>query len=232
MIKLHSPKKLSWKLFVAIIPPVILAVGGVVWLQYHRARREMLGSIDTEMGLLAQRTASSVDDLLAERYRDLATLAETPLIADYYRNVDFGLRDEAESYRKELERYLRRFSARGRVYAHILYLNADGRVVCRVDGASSRSSEATAFTPADFLAASKLSAGKRWISGVRGLPGGGRVLYFAQPIRDELGALKGLLVLGYDLNQLHRLLSSIAVGESGGAFIRTDQNGGITGRGG
>lgn len=232
MIKLQLPKKLSWKLFVAIIPPVIIAVGGIVWLQYNRARREMLASIDMEMGLLAQRTASSVDDLLAERYRDLATLAETPLLADYYRNVDFGLRDEAASYRKELGRYLRRFLARGRVYAHILYLNAEGRVVCRVDGGSGRTSEATAFTAADFHAVSKLRAGGRWNSGVRGLPGGGRVIYFAQSISDDLGARKGVLVLGYDLGQLHRLLSSIAVGQSGGAFIRTPPDGMIEGRGG
>ncbi len=230
-MKIGPPRRLTWRLLAAIIPPVIIAVGGIVWLQYNRARREMLGSINTEMGLLAQRTASSVDDLLEERYRDLATLAETPLIADYYRNVDFGLDDEAESYRKELERYLRRFSSRGRVYAHILYLNADGRVVCRVDGASSVRADATAFTAADFRAASKARAGGRWTSGIRALQGGGRVLYFAQPIRDELGSFKGMLVLGYDLTQLHGLLSSIAVGQSGGAFIRTGHDGIIEGRG-
>ena len=51
-----TPKRLFWKILAAIIPPVIIAGGGIVWLQYNRARREMLGSINTEMGLLAQRS--------------------------------------------------------------------------------------------------------------------------------------------------------------------------------
>src|SRR5579871_1661640 len=134
-MKLWGPSRLSWRLLFAILPPVIAAVGVSVWLQYSAARWEMLGSIDKEMGQLAQNTAFDIDDLLSQRYRDLFTLSETPLIADYYHNVDFQLKDEAETYRKELTRYLQRFSERSGAYAEILYLDAKARPVCRVSAA-------------------------------------------------------------------------------------------------
>src|SRR6185312_5983323 len=117
-------RRLSWKLLAAILPPVILAVSGIVWLQYSLARRELLTAVDRQIRGLAQAAAEDIDDLLEQRRRDLLTLSESPLIADYYRNVDYGLLDEAESYRKELERYLGNFAARTAVYARILYLDA------------------------------------------------------------------------------------------------------------
>ena len=88
-MRLRLPSRLSWKLIAAILPPVIAGVSVIVWLQYSMARRELLGAVDKEMQFQAQRAASGLDDLLDQRRRDLFTLAETPLIADYYRNVDF-----------------------------------------------------------------------------------------------------------------------------------------------
>ena len=41
------------------------------------------------------------------------------------------LRDDAESYRGELDQSLRDFSDRSRVYARILYLDGRGRTICR-----------------------------------------------------------------------------------------------------
>ena len=131
-MKLRLPSRLSWKLLAAILPLVILGVSVIVWLQYNMARREIMNAIGKETQFLAQRTAAGLDELLDQRQRDLFTLAETPLIADYYRNVEFQLNDEAEAYRKELERYLRNFSERNRVYAQILYLDREGREVCAI----------------------------------------------------------------------------------------------------
>ena len=48
-MKVRLPSRLSWKILAAILPPVILAVGGIVWLQYHLARREMLAAIDGQI---------------------------------------------------------------------------------------------------------------------------------------------------------------------------------------
>lgn len=217
-MKPRSPSRLSWKLLLAILPPVALAVTLIVWLQYDFARREFLGSIDKEMRMLAQRTGENIDDLLEQRYRDLFTLSESPLIADYYRNVDFGLKDEAESYRRELERYLGNFAARSGDYAFIFYLDSKGGTVCRI---TSRAARGAALPAGVFSETARLREGEWLTSGVRDLEGAGPVLVFSKPVRDESGALKGALVLGYDLSQIRSLLASIEVGRQGRAYVRT-----------
>ncbi len=45
-MKISLPSRLSGKLLAAILPPVILAVGGIVWLQYNLARAEILREIN------------------------------------------------------------------------------------------------------------------------------------------------------------------------------------------
>src|SRR5258708_3901280 len=106
------PKKLSAKLLLAILPPVCLAVCSIVWLQHNAARAEILGAIKKEIGLLAARTADNIDEQLDQRQRELFTVSDSPLIGDYYRNVDFKLLDEAEAYRRELQRSLAQFAQR------------------------------------------------------------------------------------------------------------------------
>lgn len=217
-MKLVLPSRLSGKLLAAILPPIVLAVSLIVWLQYNLARGEILREIDQQIALLAKTTAGNIDGLLEQRYSDLFTLAESPMIADYYRNVDFQLLDEAETYRREFEHYLSHFAARSRAYARILYLDRRGRVVCRIAPGAAPGAPA-GFTPADFAAAAGAPDGW-WTSPIENLAGVGPVLYFAKPVRDELGELKGMLVLGYDLAQLRELLAGIQVGKRGRAFIR------------
>lgn len=226
-MKLRLPTRLSWKILAAILPPVILAVGGIVWLQYNLARREMLTSIDAQIRFLAQRTAGDIDELLAQRYRDLFTLSETPLIADYYHNIDYHLADEAETYRKELQRYLGNFAARSRVYARVLYLDARGRPICRIGAPSAAPAE---FSPKDFAAGANAPPGGWWASPVEDLAGAGPVVYYAKPVRDDLGALKGMLVLAYDLSQLRELLRNIEVGKRGRAYLRMPEGRFLQGR--
>jgi len=216
-MNVRLPARLSWKLLVAILPPVFLAVCGIVWLQYNLARREMLTAIDQQIRFLAQKKAGEIDRLLDQRTRDLQTLAETPLIADYYRNVDFQLRDEAEAYRKELERYLARFAARGHVYARILFLDPRRRAVCRVGGPPSAAAD---FPAEDFARAVKTPPGRVWASPIQDLEGVGPVVYYAQPVRDDVGALKGVLVLAYDLREVVDVLRSIPLGLTGRACVR------------
>ncbi len=227
-MKISLPSRLSGKLLAAILPPVILAVGGIVWLQYNLARAEILREINQQIQLLAKTTADNIDGLLEQRYRDLFSLAESPLIADYYRNVDFQLSDEAEAYRREFERSLARFSDRSRAYARILYLDQRGRVVCRIAPGPGGGSPPE-FTAADFALAKEAADGW-WVSRIETLEGVGPVLYFAKPIRDELGELKGMLVLAYDLGQLRELLTGVQVGKRGRALIRAPDGVTLDGR--
>lgn len=206
--------RLSWKLLLAILPVVLVVVGIIVWTGYSVARREILAAINKEAALLAQRTASNIDELLDQRYRDLFTLSETPLISDYYRNVDFGLKDEAGAYRRELKRYFEGFAARTRHYAAILYLDESGREVARAGQAPSPEQR--------FLreVASLPASGWR-PSPVVEVASVGPVVYYAKPVRDELGTHKGTLVLAYDLAQVRALLQSIVVGRNGRAYAVT-----------
>src|SRR5208282_2331556 len=122
--------------------------------------------------------------LLDQRYNDLLTLSESPLIADYDRNIDFKLSDEAETYRKELERALNRFSTRSRVYAQILYLDRRGNEVCRAGSGA-------AFGAERFAAVASVPPGGWWVSGIAHPSGTEPLVYYAKPIRDERGRLKG-----------------------------------------
>ncbi|MBI3288317.1 MAG: response regulator [Elusimicrobia bacterium] len=212
------PGRLSWKLLVAIIPPVVLAVSAIVWLQYAQARREILSAIHKEMSFLAGVTAGTIDGLADQRAHDLLTLSETSLIADYYRNRDFQLHDEAESYRKELERFLANFASRVRVYARVLYLDERGREVC---GVKEPGAWPQNHARADYFTKARAAGyGNWWVSPVIDLPGVGPVVYYAKPVHDELKVFKGALVLGYDLSQLSSLLRNVKVGRRGRAFIR------------
>jgi signal transduction histidine kinase/ActR/RegA family two-component response regulator len=226
--KARLPARLSFKLLAAILPPIIVAVSGIVWLEYHLTRRQMLDGINRQIRFLAQRTAGDIDELLDQRYRDLFTLAETPLIADYYHNVDYGLLDEAETYRKELERYLGNFARRSPGYARILYLDKNGRALCRIGGAP----DSPAAIPAeDFAAAAKAAPGGWWVSPVEEFPGVGPIVYYAKPVRDDFETLKGMLVLAYDLAQVRGLLRNIEVGKNGHAYVRLPDGHRLEGRG-
>lgn len=219
----RRPSRLSWRLLAAILPPVLVAVSGIVWLQYHMARREILGAINREAQVLSQRTAANIDSLLDQRYRDLFTLSETPLIADYYRNVDFGLHDEARAYRLELERYFTNFAARTRVYAAIMYLDAAGREVSRAGR--------QVVLPSDFLAAARVTPPGGWTtSRVEMLAGVGYAVVYGKPVHDELKKFKGLVVLVYSLAEVRGLLQSIIVGRNGRAYIVTADGVRIEGR--
>jgi signal transduction histidine kinase len=215
--KFRLPASLAWKLLFAIVPLVILVGSAIVLLQYNLARREMLTEINRQIVFLAQREAAQIDELLSQRYRDLFTLSETPLIDDYVHNIDYRLLDEAETYRKELQRYLGNFAARSRVYARVLYLDGRGRPVCRIGG---ERGAPRGFSSQDFAAASKAAAGGWWLSPVEDLAGAGPVVYYAKPVRDDVGALKGMIVLGYGLAQLRDLLRNVEVGKRGRAFLR------------
>jgi signal transduction histidine kinase/CheY-like chemotaxis protein len=225
---IRTPARLSWKILAAILPPVIAAVGGIVWLQYNLARREMMAAIDGQIRFLAQRSAHDIDDLLDQRYRDLFTLSESPLIADYYHNVDYRLLDEAATYRKELQHYLANFSSRNRVYARVLYLDARGRAVCRVGGSGGAAAE---YSARDFSTAALAPPGGWSLSPVEDLSGVGPVVYYAKPVRDDLGALKGMLVLGYDLAQIRDLMRNVEVGKRGRAYLRLPEGRFLQGRG-
>jgi C4-dicarboxylate-specific signal transduction histidine kinase len=225
---LRAPSRLSWKLLAAIIPAVVLVVGAIVWLQYAMARKEISAAIDKETASIAQRLSMDVDDVLEQRRRDVATLAETPLIADYYRNVDFGLHDEAKTYRAELERYLKGFAERTGDYQRIAFLDASGYVVA---GAGKPAKDPALSRARDeaFVAARASGRGGLWTSSIEDRPGRGPSIYFLKPVHDERGRFRGALGLSYGLESLRARLAA-AIGRGGRAYLETDDGRRLEGR--
>ena len=77
---------------------------------------------------------------LKERVSDLHTLSENPSIRDYFENRFYGLMEEAEVYRQEIERSLLRFVDRMNhnelIYRQVRYVDNQGREIAKVlDGA-------------------------------------------------------------------------------------------------
>lgn len=188
-----------------------------------------MGAIRKETQFLARRTATGIDELLDQRRRDLFTLAETPLIADYYRNVDFHLDDEAEVYRKELERYLRNFYERNGVYSQILYLDAQAREVCAVRPRGSPKTP-THASEDYFIKARAAGSGGWWTSSIEEGAGGTAVVHYSKPVYDERRELKGVLVLRYDLSQVRDMLANVEMGRRGRAYILTNDGRRLEGR--
>src|SRR5918996_5541868 len=73
---------------------------------------------------------------LKQRENDLHTLAENPAIRDYFNNRVYGLREEAEVYRLQLEHSLRRFAERSNsidlIYPQIRYVDPQGEEVAKI----------------------------------------------------------------------------------------------------
>src|SRR6516162_8272181 len=73
---------------------------------------------------------------LKQRENDLRTIAENLPIRDYYFNQFYGLTDEAEVYRRGLERSLKRFADRSNsiepIYTQVRYVDQRGSEVVKI----------------------------------------------------------------------------------------------------
>src|SRR5262249_7177442 len=73
---------------------------------------------------------------LKQRENDLRTIAENLPIRDYYFNQFYGLTDEAEVYRRGLERSLKRFAGRSNriepIYTQVRYVDQRGIEVVQI----------------------------------------------------------------------------------------------------
>ena len=140
-------------------PMLILAAVG-----FHTASRE------------AEKSGSRY---LAQREADLRAVAETPGIPNYYNNHRYGLTEEAEVARQELEDSLKRLVERSNsgdlIYSRARFLDAQGtQVVSATDGRSR--DQALGADPATFDAVAQLPPGATHLSPV------GPSMFLAMPV--------------------------------------------------
>ena len=84
---------------------------------------------------LNEQTAKRSERFLADRSNEILTISEDQSVANYFHNTAYGLSEEATMYRKELERYFKRFSDRYNssdlIYAGIRYIDKTGKEVAK-----------------------------------------------------------------------------------------------------
>src|SRR5262245_41788901 len=123
-------KMLAIILPLTVVPVLILAAVG-----YITSSRE---------------AAKASTRFLLQRETDLRTLVENPAIAGYFNNKRYGLLEEAEVSRRELERSFRRFVDRSNaiepVYRQVRYLDPSGREVAKVVAAEAAHAREPALT--------------------------------------------------------------------------------------
>lgn len=93
------------------------------------------------LGVVGFVTASDDADAASIRYlkqreNDLRTLSENPAIRDYHNNKFYGLHEEADVYRRQIEQSLRRFAVRTNdvdlVYPTVRYIDDKGLEVAEI----------------------------------------------------------------------------------------------------
>ena len=109
------------KMLVMILPLVVVPMLTLALVGFWAASRE---------------AAKSSSRYLKQRENDLRTIAENNVIQDYFYNQLYGLTEETNVYRLELEQMLRRFLMRSNqgepIYAQARYVDPLGRVVASV----------------------------------------------------------------------------------------------------
>src|SRR5919106_3735191 len=125
---MEATRKWSWrnrsirtKMLVIILPLIVIPMLILATVGFITSSRE---------------AAKTTIRYLKQRENDLRTLAENPTIRDYFNNQVYGLREEAEVYRLQLEHSLRRFAERSNsielVYPQIRYVDPQGEEVAKI----------------------------------------------------------------------------------------------------
>ena len=216
-VALFRGRSLSRRILLPVLPAVLFLIGCMGFFNYHLVRRQIVDSVRQTMNSDALNAARTLESFFQQRLSDLESLSETPLIADYNKNRGFGLVQEAEVYRRELEKYFANFSERSKVYYDISYVSPEGRRVCSLRQGISADTYQASF-PIGFL--DFLRRGKRYDPPLqRIVEYGPLVKRYAKPIFDDNGTFLGAIVTDCDMKAVEDILRVIRVGKLGSAFL-------------
>src|SRR5712692_3838340 len=113
---------------------------------------------------------------LTQRETDLRTIAENPAIPGYYNNKAYGLSEEAELSRRELEGSLKRFADRSNnielIYPEVRYVDQRGDEIAKVVDGQIKSDRGHVADAPFFSVVKGLGPGATYLS-----PVGARMTY-------------------------------------------------------
>jgi signal transduction histidine kinase/CheY-like chemotaxis protein len=136
-----------------------------------------------------------------QRENDLRTLAENPWIFNYYINRLYGLLEEAEAYRQELEHSLKRFAGRANsielLYLQVRYVDDRGEEIVKVVKDQITSNRGQVTDAPFFLAVKQLGPGEIYQS-----PIGPQMVYamptiYQEDNGDQTPIFQGAVVLDF-----------------------------------
>src|SRR2546425_13218475 len=118
----------------------------------------------------SREAAKMASRYLTQREADLRTIAENPAIPSYFNNKAYGLTEEAEVSRRELERSLKRFADRSNsielIYPQVRYVDQRGNEIANVAGGQIRSERGHVADAPFFSAVKRLGPGETYLSPV------------------------------------------------------------------
>ncbi len=215
---------LAQRFFLYIIPTALLGIFVLGTSAYLIFKNHILTSVQNEIQILGQNASFSLSAFFRQRKNDLLTVSESPLFTDYHNNRSFGLLQEAETYRQEIEHHLLTFCQRAGVYDHIVFVHADGAELCKIESSRIVRQRGRWRDPAllDRLRRMPASAHREWFS-VRADDGRPTVSY-AKPLFSPAGEFIGFVLMECSLKPVKVLLRGLRLGSSGWASL-TDQDG-------
>jgi two-component system NtrC family sensor kinase len=225
-MKLKFPEisNLTQRFMLGVIP---VSLAGIVLLgisAFYITKIHITRSVGKEIEVFSQGASSSISSFFKQRQNDIETISETSLLADYYNNADYGLTEEAEQYRQELERYFLKFSRRTDVYLSIVYVNSKGREICRIQDSGIEVPKPVYADKVYLRKTLALKKGSLLNSPISVEPGRGPRIYYSKPVFDTAGAARGIIVMEAGLKPLQAALSRLRVGLTGKTYIVDSRN--------
>lgn len=219
-----SRLSLTRRFLLYLIPVALFGILALGTSAYLISKAHIVGNVNKEIKMLSDEAGSTLSAFFNQRLNDLETMAESPLLADYYNNRDFGLDQEAESYRQEIERYFTNFSRRsGSIYNRIRYVGPDGAEVCDVE--NSRRVPPRGRVSRELLGILRgLKPGQHFRSSVESDPQYGPMVSFARPLFNPAGEFKGAVIAECSLKPVQGILDRLNIGPSGWAFVTDESN--------
>jgi len=203
-----------------IIPLTIAATIAGPASTYFIARSVIMRHLEEGIQSLSDTSSLQAKSFFEQRHNDLTTISHSPLFKDHYLNIEYGLSEEAEVYRREIENMLLDFARRAKVYPHISYVNAAGRELCRVMDQRIVAPEPAHTDSTLTLELKGLQPGKRRTSGIH------RVAWHKAPIIrytmgvfDPAGALRGAVLFDCSLAPIYDALGRLHMGRSTRSYL-------------
>jgi len=206
---------IALKLMALIIPISLLGIFLTGVFAYYNTKPYILKNVKDEVKALGFEASQNISSFFKQRENDLEMISESPLFADHTNNLEFGLHQEAETYLKEIERYLTNFSKRTGVYSGIWYLNEGGRKLISIGE----------FQEEPFLNQFGREPIIRRVASdpIINTSFGPMVLY-AKPLKNAVGDFQGTIVLGCSLKPVQDILNRLRSGPSGWVFLSDSMN--------